>query len=552
MPAVGGDRRRRAAREPLAGDRRRRRRPAPRYRLLDSIRAFALEAMDGGRADRPRPRRARRVVRRRGRDVDATACAARARPSTSRSPAPSARTSTPRWPGARRTTRCARSRSSTGSAGRGSCSATAAARSGSWPRSTPRASGAGRRPRGGAAARGAGSRRRPGDLEPARRHVERRDRAGRAIDDRPAGALRLPPRLRRLAPRRVGAGAGAHRARRRYEGLDRPVGPGGERAVRRAGRDLGRRPRRAPPRRATRSSAGSRRVDDPWLHVRRDAMLGELARVEHRFDDAVATSAGRRRRRAGSASCRPRPTSSRASAARSARPATTRRARRRSSSRSTKAEATGDVRLAALARVHLGRVLRALGRDGARRGRRSRRPRRGTATPAAASRPRSATACSRRSTPRTACPARTSGSPRSATPRARRRRAGRGLRPRRARAARRAGGRRRPRGSCTTPPTAAWRPPRTSSPSATGSTRARSGSRLSAPRWCSPTKASSPPMTIAMPTAWRLVDDLAEQQERPHDRERRLRDLGDPDRADLDRLLRVHEQSLRRDPAREA
>ncbi|MCW2957946.1 MAG: transcriptional activator domain, partial [Solirubrobacterales bacterium] len=28
-------------------------------------------------------------------------------------------------------------------------------------------------------------------------------------------------------------------------------------------------------------------VDDPWLHVRRDAMLGELARIEHRFDDAV-------------------------------------------------------------------------------------------------------------------------------------------------------------------------------------------------------------------------------------------------------------------------
>jgi len=29
------------------------------------------------------------------------------------------------------------------------------------------------------------------------------------------------------------------------------------------------------------------RVDDPWLHVRRDAMLGELARVEYRFGDAV-------------------------------------------------------------------------------------------------------------------------------------------------------------------------------------------------------------------------------------------------------------------------
>jgi predicted ATPase len=30
-----------------------------------------------------------------------------------------------------------------------------------------------------------------------------------------------------------------------------------------------------------------RAVDDPWLHVRRDATLGELARIQHRFDDAV-------------------------------------------------------------------------------------------------------------------------------------------------------------------------------------------------------------------------------------------------------------------------
>ena len=57
-----------------------------------------------------------------------------------------------------------------------------------------------------------------------------------------------------------------------------------------------------------------------------------------------------------------------------------------------KAEATGDVRLAALARVHLGRVLRALGAgrtsaDGPRGG----RPR-GTAPPAAANRRRSANA----------------------------------------------------------------------------------------------------------------------------------------------------------------
>ena len=30
-----------------------------------------------------------------------------------------------------------------------------------------------------------------------------------------------------------------------------------------------------------------RTVDDPWLHVRHDAVLGELARIQHRFDDAV-------------------------------------------------------------------------------------------------------------------------------------------------------------------------------------------------------------------------------------------------------------------------
>ena len=41
-------------------------------------------------------------------------------------------------------------------------------------------------------------------------------------------------------------------------------------------------------------------VDDPWLHVRRDAMLGELARLQRRFDDAVthiARAAATSRRR---------------------------------------------------------------------------------------------------------------------------------------------------------------------------------------------------------------------------------------------------------------
>ena len=28
-------------------------------------------------------------------------------------------------------------------------------------------------------------------------------------------------------------------------------------------------------------------VDDPWLHVRHEAVRGELARIQHRFDDAV-------------------------------------------------------------------------------------------------------------------------------------------------------------------------------------------------------------------------------------------------------------------------
>ena len=104
-----------------------------------------------------------------------------------------------------------------------------------------------------------------------------------------------------------------------------------------------------------------RSVDDPWLHVRRDAILGELARIEHRFDDAVlhlgraAETSGRlgfRQTEAyqlssfGRAQCQAGDYAAGASTLALA---------------IEKAEATGDVRLAALARVHLGRVLRALG-----------------------------------------------------------------------------------------------------------------------------------------------------------------------------------------------
>jgi predicted ATPase/DNA-binding SARP family transcriptional activator len=103
-------------------------------------------------------------------------------------------------------------------------------------------------------------------------------------------------------------------------------------------------------------------VDDPWLHVRRDAMLGELARVEHRFDDAVhhigraAETSGRlgfmqteayQLSSLGRAQCQAGDYETGAATLELA---------------IEKAEATGDVRMVALARVHLGRVLRALGR----------------------------------------------------------------------------------------------------------------------------------------------------------------------------------------------
>ena len=104
-------------------------------------------------------------------------------------------------------------------------------------------------------------------------------------------------------------------------------------------------------------------VDDPWLHVRCDHFRGELARIQHRFDDAVthlshaaetSDRLGFRQTEAyqlsslGRAQCQ--------AGDYEAGSATLEHA-------VEKAEATGDPRLAALARVHLGRVLRALGQD---------------------------------------------------------------------------------------------------------------------------------------------------------------------------------------------
>ena len=108
-------------------------------------------------------------------------------------------------------------------------------------------------------------------------------------------------------------------------------------------------------------------VDDPWMRVRRDAMLGELARVQHRFDDAVvhiarAASTSRElgflQTEAYQVSCLGRAQCQAGDYETGAATLT---------SAVDKAEATGDVRMAALARVHLGRVLRALGRDASAR-----------------------------------------------------------------------------------------------------------------------------------------------------------------------------------------
>ncbi|HST86277.1 MAG TPA: BTAD domain-containing putative transcriptional regulator [Kineosporiaceae bacterium] len=102
-------------------------------------------------------------------------------------------------------------------------------------------------------------------------------------------------------------------------------------------------------------------VEDPWMHVRSDAMLGELARLQHRFDDAVtyiARAAQTSRRLGfvqteayqvaslGRAQCQTGDYDAGVTTLRLA---------------VDKSEAAGDVRLAALVRVHLGRVLRALG-----------------------------------------------------------------------------------------------------------------------------------------------------------------------------------------------
>jgi predicted ATPase/DNA-binding SARP family transcriptional activator len=110
-----------------------------------------------------------------------------------------------------------------------------------------------------------------------------------------------------------------------------------------------------------------RTVDDPWLHVRGEAVLGELARIQHRFDDAVIHlgRAAETSRRLGFLQTEAYQLSGlgRAQCQAGDYPA----GAATLALAIDRAEATGDVRLAALARVHLGRVLRALGQVSAAR-----------------------------------------------------------------------------------------------------------------------------------------------------------------------------------------
>ena len=104
-----------------------------------------------------------------------------------------------------------------------------------------------------------------------------------------------------------------------------------------------------------------REVDDPWLEVRGDAMLGDLARIQGRFDDAV-DHIGRAAQRSGQLGFQQTEAYQVMSLGRAQGQAGDYRASSTTLRLAIeKAQATGDVRLVALARVNLGRVMRTLG-----------------------------------------------------------------------------------------------------------------------------------------------------------------------------------------------
>jgi len=202
-----------------------------------------------------------------------------------------------------------------------------------------------------------------GHLEPARRHVAAAADLAATIDDadlQARSAYYLAYVVSHDGKWEQALELTA-RSRTLYDGLDRPWDQAANALfAARAAISAGDRARAAESR--DQVEHWLRTVDDPWLHVRRDAMLGELARVDHRFDAAVehiaraAEISGRlgflqteayQVSSLGRAQCQAGDYAEGTATLELA---------------IEKAEAIGDVRLAALARVHLGRVLRALGR----------------------------------------------------------------------------------------------------------------------------------------------------------------------------------------------
>src|SRR4051812_2345348 len=90
----------------------------------------------------------------------------------------------------------------------------------------------------------------------------------------------------------------------------------------------------------------------------------------------------------------------------------------------------------------------------------------------------------------------------------------------------------------TRPPTRGWRRPRTSSRSATASIATLMKHR----------EGQQTAHDDRDPDHLPGVEHFGQQKKRPHDRKRGLSDLSDPDRPDLDRLLRVDEEALGGDP----
>ena len=295
----------------------------------------------------------------------------------------------------------------------------------------------------------------------------RSDRAGRGDRRRrPAGALLLLPRLRRVPSRRVRSGDGADRSQ--------------QRALRAGWTGRGIRPRTgcsppgprsrpatacAPSRLATRSSTGWARSTTRGSTFAATRCSASWPGIEHRFDDAVlhigraAETSGRlgflqteayQLSSLGRAQCQAGDYATGAATLELA---------------IEKAEATGDVRLAALARVHLGRVLRALGRVAPAR----------AALETAAAWHRAAGGGEQAALgecllaaldAEDRVPARSNGSSRSSTtPAATTTPPSRSSRSTRSPASPPTRATSPRRGTCPRRPTGAWRPPRTSSPS---------------------------------------------------------------------------------------